>query len=1170
MDMDFRLDGDNHLNPTFLYSGQDDLLGPALLTPDSEPTKFNLPTQKVDTFDYNIGIYDPYDDSRPPSVQFGDGLDPSEHEGSHVSTNGNGIAPASVSNDIPEGTDGGHYATTNGDFHPVPSAKISKGSKGSKKIHGQALEGTTSSARTSSKNTPNKHGSGQRAKRKSNGLDDSDESKTHRRISSDTPKKASDDFRARTSIPMHLSWMEFARQGIVAAYSSRLNPYALHPGEYKLLREHITRSQVTIYLNIRNAILRLWHRNPLAGITRQEAAGCVKDPRYFPLSQITYEWLMRNGYINFGCVELTNTARPIPRSLAKGGRRKTIVVVGAGMSGLGCARQLEGLIAQLGEQFTDKGERTPKIIILEGRNRVGGRVYSHPLKKQANGILPPGLRSTAEMGAQIVTGFEHGNPMNAIIRGQLGLRYYALKDNSVLYDYDGRTVDKRRDVMVERLWNDVLERAAVYRNKLPTMRTVEGERELIRRGEDPKDSISNTAELISSLEDAGVEVTVRDGNPISTNTSAPENPAVGLDKVGGRQYQLAGSAANKPAAEAAKIIGWNVPQDIPLTESLDLLSITQASPHPTLGETMDEGIKQYQEMLGLTSQDLRLMNWHHANLEYANAANVNQLSLGGWDQDIGNEFEGEHCEVVGGYTQVPRGLWQYPQQLDVRFNHAIKTIKYGGSSLDPPALVECHNGEKFEADEVVLTSSLGVLKEGSIKFVPPLPDWKTSCIERMGFGLLNKVVLVYDKAFWEEDRDMFGLLNDAEHDKQNQRSYADCRGRFYLFWNCIQTSGRPMLIALMAGTAAYSVEETDNESLVAEVTGRLAKVFPLTEIPRPSEVIVTRWKKDPFARGSYSYVGPQTQTGDYDIMAQPVGPIHFAGEATCGTHPATVHGAYLSGLRAASEVLDSLLGPIQVSTPIVTTGGHKVKVEQAVRSGSSPLTDIEAFETNNAIPGDAVSGTMVADSSVPSTSVAGTTVAGSSGASVAGIKRKRGYVDVWEPVLPPPDPNADTRLQAEAEDYEARIIGAILSTLSDRPIKPGKPIVNPYLLYQNDEWYNVKARCDSEKVATTGDPNAKTSRNDIRIALGADWRNLREDLKKPYVDKSQEARESSFTALANYKEAVETWDREAERVRNEFIAANPPSDGVMKRLEGRTAIEFGQDRKGRKTSGYAE
>jgi Flavin containing amine oxidoreductase len=356
-----------------------------------------------------------------------------------------------------------------------------------------------------------------------------------------------------------------------------------------------------------------------------------------------------------------------------------------------------------------------------------------------------------------------------------------------------------------------------------------------------------------------------------------------------------------------------------------------------------------------------------------------------------------------------------------------------------------------------------------------------------------------------------------------------------------------MLIALMAGTAAYSVEETDNESLIAEVTDRLAKVFAPAEIPRPSEVIVTRWKKDPFARGSYSFVGPQTQTGDYDVMAQRVGPIHFAGEATCGTHPATVHGAYLSGLRAASEVIDSLLGSIKIPSLTAGTGSHKVKIEQIAPEDSPTATGASASDTNTVFHSNLTRGTIV-----------------------SGTKRKRGYVDVWEPVLPPPDPNAETRLRAEAEDYEALIIGAILSTLSDRPIKPEKPIVNPYLLYQNDEWYNVKARCDATKAATTGDPNAKTSRNDIRIALGADWRHLPESLKKPYIDKSQMARDTSFEAVANYNEAVKKWDREAERVRQEFIAANPPSVGVMQRLEGRTAIEFGGDRKGRKMGGYAE
>ena len=58
------------------------------------------------------------------------------------------------------------------------------------------------------------------------------------------------------------------------------------------------------------------------------------------------------------------------------------------------------------------------------------------------------------------------------------------------------------------------------------------------------------------------------------------------------------------------------------------------------------------------------------------------------------------------------------------------------------------NGEPmtYRADAVVCTLPLGVLKESlrgnginSIQFLPPLPDWKTGAIQRMGFGNLNKV-----------------------------------------------------------------------------------------------------------------------------------------------------------------------------------------------------------------------------------------------------------------------------------------------------------------------------------------------------------------------------------------------------------------------------------------------
>ncbi|KAF1835419.1 hypothetical protein BDW02DRAFT_568020 [Decorospora gaudefroyi] len=922
--------------------------------------------------------------------------------------------------------------------------------------------------------------------------------KKHRRTNSLPVKGKVVEMKANSSIPAELSWSEFGRQCILAAENSRLNPFTLHPAEYKLLREHVTHAQVTIYLNIRNAILRLWHRNPLVYVSLSEAAGCARDKRYFGLAKVAYQWLLRHGYINFGCVEVPNTVGTIPKSKAKGALRRTIIVVGAGMSGLGCARHLEGLFAQLGDQLTDTGEHPPQIIVLEARPRVGGRVYSHPFLQQADSTLPPGHRCTAEMGAQIVTGFEHGNPMNTIIRGQLGIPYHGLRDNTILYDYDGTVVDRSQDILVEKLYNDVLERAAVYRNKPAAHRTVEGDRNLMAFGREPTDTGGST---VAELEMSDTPLAA---NAESTASTKQEKPTTGVEKLAGRAYQLsAGFNPDITAAETVQSMGWKLKPSASNAQSLDLDMIAKASEYPTLGQTMDEGLRQYQLLVDLKPRDMRLLSWHHANLEYANAVSVNQLSLSGWDQDIGNEFEGEHTEVIGGYQQVPRGLWQCPNKLDVRFNHVIKTVRYNTDEQEVGKAVrlECTNGEVYVADKVILTTPLGVLKSGSVTFEPPLPDWKQDVIERMGFGLLNKIVLVYEKAFWEPDRDMFGLLNEAELEaSMRPEDYSAKRGRFYLFWNCIKTSGRPVLVALMAGEAAHYAEATSDNQLVREVTDRLDAMFAPNHVPLPSEAIVTRWKKDPFARGSYSYVGPKTQAGDYDVMARPHGPLHFAGEATCGTHPATVHGAYLAGLRVAAEVAETIIGPIKIPSPLIE---KRVKIEP-----SSATASVDA-------------------------------------------KRR------FDPAVPASRDNKPGRIQRN-EDYEAAIIGAILEQIGERPIKPGRTGVNPFLLYTKDFWYICKQACDDAQKAKTGNPEAKASKQEIRNAVGLQWRTAEQAVKQPYMDQASNARDNATANTAEFQERVAIWDKEAVRIRREYIQAHPPEGGNEELiLNSRTAIELG-------------
>lgn len=890
-------------------------------------------------------------------------------------------------------------------------------------------------------------------------------------------------FRPRSSIPSGLSAAAYAQQCVAAAYSSRLNPYTLHPKEQEALQDHLCHLHVTVYLNIRNGILRLWTRNSLVSVSKDEAMGCAKDYRWMSLASFAYEWLIRNGYINFGCVEI-----PVPLAPAKPGRRKgcpVIVVIGAGMAGLGCARHLEGLF----NHYHDTINSEPRVVVLEGRRRIGGRIYSHPLQSLKTSSLPSGLVPKAEMGAHIIVGFDHGNPLDPIIRGQLALPYHLLRDVSTLYDIDGTPVDEVQDAMDERLYNDVLDRSGFYRHKSVIPRTAEGDRELIDSGRDLTVSDGLT---VRQYEEARAAGTIGNLKPNKRVRRGVGHKTADIKTKAASVADL-GPAEEHPAALACQAMGWKLNPGISANTTLDLEPVAKASEQQTLGAVLDEGVKQYQRMLPLTPKDMRLFNWHFANLEYANAANVGQLSLSGWDQDMGNEFDGEHSQVIGGYQQVPYGLFSLPYKLDVRTNKIVSKISYDPTGTDKgKTVVQCEDGETIQADRVVFTGSLGVLKSQDIEFSPPLPDWKLGAIERLGFGVMNKVIMVFDQPFWDTERDMFGLLREpANRDSLTQEDYAANRGRFYLFWNCLKTTGLPVLIALMAGDAAHQAERIPDAELVSEVTSQLRNIFKHVAVPDPLETIVTRWGTDKFTRGSYSFVATQALPGDYDLMATPIGNLHFAGEATCGTHPATVHGAYLSGLRAASEVINTVTGPIEIPQPLIPEKGS---------ISNTPVT--------------------------------------------TGQKRK-------EPAAPTPSSSTEQQPPARTNNsfipaekalrdaYHAAMWDAIYAELGHPQPRPAKTGLNPFLFYQKDYWPQARAQADEQKRTNTKNPNAKAARDEVRQVLGLMWRQAAEEVRRPYIEQTEVNRRTNQEAWERWQRETAEWETRTLEVRDRWVAENP-------------------------------
>ncbi|KAH6650849.1 flavin-containing amine oxidoreductase-domain containing protein [Chaetomium tenue] len=895
----------------------------------------------------------------------------------------------------------------------------------------------------------------------------------------DSPRRKWD-VRPKVSIPPDLPLSEYAMQCVAAAEASRLNPYSLHQEEYLMLRDHISHTQVTTYLNIRNGILRLWVRNPQIPVTREEAVGCAKDSRWFDVAGVCYDWLVRRGYINFGCVEVRSSRKHAKQNDSSERKQKTVVVIGAGMSGLGCARQLEGLIAQYGKKFRSLGEEAPRVVVLEGRDRIGGRVYSRAFKSRPKQTpdLFEGKRYTAEMGGMIITGFERGNPLNILLRGQLGLAYHVLRPETTLYDPNGKPVDLHRDQLVENLYNDCLDRVSEYKFKQPASKLIEGNRDLIDEG---KDSSAETHKTIRQMEESAAAQPY--AAPVSEQNIAPRVNLVPVstDRATGKIHTEPGTPGALKAAHKAKMIGWTLKQGVSDDADLDIETATK-EPGATLGSVTDKVIAQYKDLLDLTAQDFRLMNWHIANLEYSNATNYRQLSLQGWDIDAGNEWEGGHSMVVGGYQSVPRGLMHLPTSLNVKQKSPVSNITYTSGSTTGPATVTCEDGSIVKADFVVSTIPLGVLKHGNVKFEPPLPSWKSDAIDRLGFGVLNKVILVYKEPFWDEDRDIFGVLRSPTiRHSLDQKDYASQRGRFFQWFNVTKTSGLPVLIALMAGDAGFDTEQTCNDDLVAEATSILRSVYG-TRVPHPIEAVVTRWASDKFARGSYSSSGPDMKADDYDTMARPIGNLFFAGEHTCGTHPATVHGAYLSGLRAASEVLDAMIGPIHVPSPLI-------------------------------LPRDA--------------------------SSLHGTKRKASSLLEGPGHPNNPNPNNKDPAQARLEAYEARLWEHLTTQLGPRPLPPAKPATNAYIFYSKAHYDDARARLEAARRPGKGKPSA----NEVRVMNAKMWRDASDEVRKPFLEAAEEQKRAHAAALEEHKVAAAAWDAKAIVARQSWVAENPEEGG---------------------------
>ncbi|MEO9575623.1 MAG: NAD(P)/FAD-dependent oxidoreductase [Tateyamaria sp.] len=271
--------------------------------------------------------------------------------------------------------------------------------------------------------------------------------------------------------------------------------------------------------------------------------------------------------------------------------------------------------------------------------------------------------------------------------------------------------------------------------------------------------------------------------------------------------------------------------------------------------------------------------------------------LGG-DGDVTSARDSYNYDDAEGDWLVGGGFGALIQSVhgDVRVQHncRVQKIDHSGHGVTVSSTVGT-----LQARHVIVTVSTGVLASEAIEFNPALAAAKRDAIDQLPNGLLNKIGIEFHPSW-----------HGATEGEMVEHQSGDDGYCSILFGFC----GSNLAVGFVAGRFADALER-DGQGAATEYCMQALRATFGNDITRQIKTTdETAWRANANTLGSYSYAKPGC-AGARPILAEPVADkLFFAGEATMPHTYSTVHGAYLSGQRAAAKVIAQVAAPPLYST----------------------------------------------------------------------------------------------------------------------------------------------------------------------------------------------------------------------------------------------------------------
>lgn len=213
----------------------------------------------------------------------------------------------------------------------------------------------------------------------------------------------------------------------------------------------------------------------------------------------------------------------------------------------------------------------------------------------------------------------------------------------------------------------------------------------------------------------------------------------------------------------------------------------------------------------------------------------------------------------------------------------------------------------FEADAVIVTAPLGVLKQNFIKFEPDMPQQYYDALDKYTYAALGKLFFEFDEVFWPKERDQIIFY---PFPKDLQSKTEPVLNNAFVINNLYIVAGIKELCIQTSDPLTREIEKMSKEEIYTffEPLFRAIRTEPYKDLPNLVDLEVTQWTMDKYAGfGTYS----ATRVGDNPYLFlkfledRSASNIQFAGEHCTLRGNGCVHGAYGSGETAAKNILET-------------------------------------------------------------------------------------------------------------------------------------------------------------------------------------------------------------------------------------------------------------------------